>query len=728
MSDQHPTAVSSGRKTPIQTRPELSRARRIVIKLGTQVVVDAEGRPALGRLYGLMEAVAAMAARGCQPVLVSSGAVGLGARRLGIHPRELADKQASAAVGQGELMSLYQDGLGRLGFPAAQVLLTEDDFADPTRHANLKRTLETLLSLGTVPVLNENDTVSTLELERPAEDRTPIFSDNDHLSALVAAHLDADLLVLLSDVTALHTRNPGLDPTAEPILDVPYASQPPVEVQGSNGRGRGGMASKLTAARLAAAQGVPVVMASGLMPQVLERILAGDPVGTLFAPNPDPAAPSHPILADNPVRPLAQAAREASRRLAVTDGATRNHALAALADVLLRKTHRILAANERDLDAAVSHISNSAYQRLRLDEAKLREMAAGVRAVAALPDPLHHVQLRRSLDEGLELTRVSCPLGVLGVVFESRPDALIQISALALKSGNAVLLKGGHEALHSNAALLSAVQEALQAVGLPVAAVQGLEDRASVEALLSLPELVDLVIPRGSNALVKRIQSATRIPVLGHAEGICHMYLDATADPTMAAALVRDAKLQYPSACNAVETVLVHAAAAPRLLPLLAADLRSHQVELRGCAQCQALVPDLAAATAEDWDTEYGEPILAIKVVRDLDEALEHIRHHGSGHTEAIVTEDPAAAARFLAEVDAAGVYHNASTRFADGFRYGFGAEVGISTGRIHARGPVGLEGLLSHRYLLRGQGQRVADYAGPSARPFLHRDLPIES
>ncbi|NTW87325.1 MAG: glutamate-5-semialdehyde dehydrogenase [Holophagaceae bacterium] len=464
------------------------------------------------------------------------------------------------------------------------------------------------------------------------------------------------------------------------------------------------------------------------MPQVLERILAGDPVGTLFAPNPDPAAASHPILADNPVRPLAQAAREASRRLAVTDGPTRNHALLALADVLLRKTHRILAANERDLDAAVSHISNSAYQRLRLDEAKLREMAAGVRAVAALPDPLHRVQLRRALDEGLELTRVSCPLGVLGVVFESRPDALIQISALALKSGNAVLLKGGSEALHSNAALLSAVQEALQAVGLPVAAVQGLEDRASVEALLGLPELVDLVIPRGSNALVKRIQSATRIPVLGHAEGICHMYLDAAADPAMAVALVRDAKLQYPSACNAVETVLVHAAAAPHLLPLLAADLRGRQVELRGCAQCQALVPDLAAATAEDWDTEYGEPILAVKVVRDLDEALEHIRRHGSGHTEAIVTEDAAAAARFLAEVDAAGVYHNASTRFADGFRYGFGAEVGISTGRIHARGPVGLEGLLSHRYLLRGQGQRVADYAGAAARSFLHRDLPIES
>ena len=425
----------------------------------------------------------------------------------------------------------------------------------------------------------------------------------------------------------------------------------------------------------------------------------------------------------NPVRPLAQAAREASRRLAVTDRATRDGLLRALADLLLRETEAILAANRRDLDAA-GDLAPASLQRLCLSEGKLQEMAAGVRAVAALPDPLNRVQLRRLLDDGLELTRVSCPLGVLGVVFESRPDALIQISALALKSGNAVLLKGGREARHSNAALLAVVQAALRAAGQPEAAVQGLEDRASVDALLELSDLVDLVIPRGSKALVRHIQAATRIPVLGHADGICHLYLDAAAEPAMAVALVRDAKLQYPAACNAVETVLIHAEAAPSLLPRLVADLRPRGVALRGCEACRALVPDLNPATEADWDTEYGEPILALKVVADLDEALAHIRAHGSGHTEAIVTEDGAAAARFLAEVDAAGVFHNASTRFADGFRYGFGAEVGISTGRLHARGPVGLEGLLSHRYLLRGSGQRVEDYAGPEAKPFLHRDL----
>jgi glutamate-5-semialdehyde dehydrogenase len=428
------------------------------------------------------------------------------------------------------------------------------------------------------------------------------------------------------------------------------------------------------------------------------------------------------------IQALAQAARNASRQLATTSSDLRVGVLLGLADQLERRASTILTANGRDVAAASNAIEASALQRLKLDDIKLAAMIQGVRSVAALPDPLHRVQLHRELDAGLELTRVSCPLGVLCVIFESRPDALIQISALALKSGNAVLLKGGSEARYSNAVLLDAVQAALRESGLPEASVQGLPDREAVAALLQRPDLVDLVIPRGSNALVQSIQAATRIPVLGHAEGICHMFLDEAADTAMAVALVRDAKLQYPSACNAVETVLIHRQAAARLLPALVADLGPGGVELRGCPACQALLPNLQAATEADWDTEYGAPVLALKVVADLDGALAHIRAHGSGHTEAIVTDNPEVAARFLAEVDAAGVFHNASTRFADGFRYGFGAEVGISTGRIHARGPVGLEGLLSYRYLLRGSGQRVEEYSGPSARPFRHLDLPLGS
>jgi glutamate-5-semialdehyde dehydrogenase len=434
------------------------------------------------------------------------------------------------------------------------------------------------------------------------------------------------------------------------------------------------------------------------------------------------------VLTPIQLQTMALAARGASRLLATTPSELRAMVLTRLAKALESQAPTILAANAEDLRAAQGVIDAASIQRLTLDAAKLAAMARGVRAVAALPDPLHRVQLRRQLDEGLELTRVACPLGVLCVIFEARPDALIQISALALKSGNAVLLKGGSEAAHSNAALLDLVQQALRDSGLPGTAVQGLPDRAAVTALLHRPDLVDLVIPRGSNALVRSIQDSTRIPVLGHSEGICHLYLDAAADTAMAVALVRDAKLQYPSACNAVETVLLHRQAAARLLPALAADLQPRGVELRGCAACVELLPALAKATEVDWDTEYGAPILALKVVADLDGALAHIRRHGSGHTEAIVTGDAEAAARFLAEVDAAGVFHNASTRFADGFRYGFGAEVGISTGRIHARGPVGIEGLLSYRYLLRGSGHRVEDYAGPDPRPFQHLDLDVDS
>jgi glutamate-5-semialdehyde dehydrogenase len=426
---------------------------------------------------------------------------------------------------------------------------------------------------------------------------------------------------------------------------------------------------------------------------------------------------------DQPIRARAQQARNASRRLAATPAAIRNRALARAAELLLEQAEAVLQANAEDC-AQAAGLSEASLSRLKLDPAKLREMARGLEAVAALGDPLGQVRLHRLLDDGLELTQVTCPLGVLGVIFEARPDALLQIGSLAIKSGNAALLKGGSEAARSNQLLAGILRQGLAAAGLPEEVIQLLDSREDVAALLALDDLVDLVIPRGSSALVRHIQANTRIPVLGHAEGICHIYLDAAADPAKAVAVVRDAKLQYPAACNAVETLLVHQDALP-LLALVAEDLRGRGVELRGCPRARAALPWMLPAVAADWDTEYGEPVLAVRVVDGLDQAIAHIHAHGSGHTEAILTEDPGTAARFLAEVDASGVYHNASTRFADGYRYGFGAEVGISTSRIHARGPVGLEGLLSSKYLLRGDGHRVADYTGADPRPFLHRDLP---
>lgn len=422
------------------------------------------------------------------------------------------------------------------------------------------------------------------------------------------------------------------------------------------------------------------------------------------------------------LRTLALVARSASRRLAASDSRTRNLALRATAEILRDQQEALSQANAMDC-MENPELTPPNLQRLKLDEDKLQGLALGLESVASLADPIGRVQMRRLLDDGLELTQVTCPLGVLAVIFEARPDALIQIGSLAIKSGNAVLLKGGREAVHSNRLLAAALRQGLKVAGLPEDAIQLLEDREDVEALLALDDLVDLVIPRGSSALVRYLQARTKIPVLGHAEGICHIYLDASADAAKAVAIVHDAKLQYPAACNAVETLLVHQGAVGPFLAV-AEDLHAHGAELRACPRSRILLPWLAPAGEQDWDTEYGAEILAIKVVDDVAEAIAHINAHGSGHTEAIIAEDPVAAARFLAEVDASGVYHNASTRFADGHRYGFGAEVGISTGRIHARGPVGVAGLLSSKYLLRGNGHRVADYTGPQARAFLHQDL----
>jgi len=424
---------------------------------------------------------------------------------------------------------------------------------------------------------------------------------------------------------------------------------------------------------------------------------------------------------------LAQATRQAAQGLASASTATKNQALEAMAQALEDRQEDILAANQADCQAAqVDRLATPLYQRLKLDRVKLQGAIAGLRDVVRLPDPVGTVQLHRQLDEGLVLKRVTCPLGVLGVIFESRPDAVMQISALAIKSGNGVILKGGREAVQSCSALVAAIKQGLTSAGLDPAVVQLLTTREETQALLALDQYLDLIIPRGSNSLVQFVQNHTRIPVLGHADGICHLYLDRQADLAKAIPIAVDAKAGYPSACNAIETLLVDAAIADTALPSLAAALGQAGVELRGDGAARQIIPDLVPATEADWGTEYGDLILAVKVVDGLAAAIAHINTYGSRHTEAIVTEDGAAAAQFMDQVDAAGVYHNCSTRFADGFRYGFGAEVGISTQKMPPRGPVGLEGLVTYKYQLVGQGQVVATYSGAQAKPFTHQDLPM--
>jgi glutamate-5-semialdehyde dehydrogenase len=422
---------------------------------------------------------------------------------------------------------------------------------------------------------------------------------------------------------------------------------------------------------------------------------------------------------------IAAAARQAQRALGSAPPGLRTAALGRLAELLEEREDALLTANGRDLQAArAAGLTPALLDRLALSPDKLQTLAAGARSLSAQVDPLGRVLRRTELDDGLELTQVTSPLGVLLIIFESRPDAVIQIGSLALRSGNAVLLKGGSEAAHSNAALVACLRDALAAEALPADAVTGIEGREAATELLEQDAFIDLVIPRGSGQLVRTIQRSTRIPVLGHAEGICHTYIDRGADPAMATHLVLDGKCDYPAACNATETLVVHRDFLPQL-GKVAAALTAAGVSLRGDELALPHLPGGELADEQDWRTEYGDLRLAVRTVASLDEAIDHIHRYGSAHTDVIVTEDSAAAARFLAEVDSASVFHNASSRFADGYRYGLGAEVGISTSRIHARGPVGVEGLLTTRWLLRGKGQGAGDY-GTGGRSFRHRSLPV--
>jgi glutamate-5-semialdehyde dehydrogenase len=431
-----------------------------------------------------------------------------------------------------------------------------------------------------------------------------------------------------------------------------------------------------------------------------------------------------PQTLTQPLTVLAHQTREAARHLAVLPTADRNQALEAIALALEAATPVILAANAADCQTALDEgLAKPLYGRLKLDAAKLQGAIAGVRDVARLADPVGIRQIHRELDEGLVLQRITCPLGVVGVIFESRPDALVQIATLAVKSGNGVILKGGREAVRSCEALTQAIHQGLQQAGIDSAVVRLLTTREETLELLHLEQDVDLIIPRGSNSFVRFVQDNTRIPVLGHAEGICHLYVDRSAKIDDAIAIALDSKTQYPSACNAIETLLVHEAIVPEFLPKVAAVLQSAEVELRGDERSREFI-NIKPATAEDWETEYSDLILSIKVVNDLEDAIAHINQYGSRHTEAIVTEDNQAAALFTAQVDAAGVFHNCSTRFSDGFRYGFGAEVGISTQKMPPRGPVGLEGLVTYKYQVTGKGHVVSSYSGETGKAFTHQDL----
>ncbi|MGN0353795.1 MAG: glutamate-5-semialdehyde dehydrogenase [Muricoprocola sp.] len=413
----------------------------------------------------------------------------------------------------------------------------------------------------------------------------------------------------------------------------------------------------------------------------------------------------------------------ASPKLAGSDSALRNQALQAVVEALLEKKEEIFAENRADMEQAKKDgVSEPVIKRLKFDEGKMKDVTAGIRDLIQMPDPLFRTELARELDEGLRLYRETCPIGVIGVIFEARPDALVQISALCIKSGNCVILKGGSEALRSNRILFQTIYDAVRKAGLPENCMMLLEARSEISELLNCHESVDLLIPRGSNAFVQYIMNNTKIPVMGHADGICHIYVDKDADVAKAVPVILDAKTQYVSACNTVETLLVHKEIAPQLMAVLAPALKEKNVELRGTKKIQEYA-DCVPATEEDDCKEYLDYIISAKTVENVQEAVDHINKYGSHHTDCILTENAETAEYFMRMVDSAGVYQNCSTRFADGYRYGFGAEVGISTGKLHARGPVGLEGLVSYKYKLFGDGHIVGDYA-QGRKSFHFKDL----
>mmetsp|Transcript_29316 Transcript_29316/g.70739 ORF Transcript_29316/g.70739 Transcript_29316/m.70739 type:complete len:789 (-) Transcript_29316:128-2494(-) len=783
-----------------ESRKSLRNARRVLIKAGTSVVSNENGSPSLTRLGAICEQVAALHRRGIEVIIVSSGATGMGKRLMRKHgrmtmtmkevtsfgenldkigegkPRSLSGEMmkrdsfarivnsnerphtlherkktydsACAAAGQFEMMNLYNALFSQMEISAAQVLLTEGDFRDDGHLNNLHYSIERLLSVGIIPIINENDAVSSNRGYTEGD----LFSDNDSLAALCARSFACDLLVLLTDVDGVFDR----PPTEKGAKLLPFYSQTQsVGIGEKSKHGRGGMDSKISAAQSAVKPGSEChacIVLSGADLNAIRSVTSEeyDPAigskGTLFA-TPGSELESQALKeieasqavstesVSDVAHQMATSARDEARKLQTLPHTERKAILYAVADALEAEKETLLAANKIDLiNAEKDGTALPLVRRLKLTDAKLATLSSGIRQIANQPDPLGVVKAKRELADGLILSQITVPIGVLMIIFESRPDSMPQISALALASGNGLLLKGGKEAAYSNEAIHKVIGDAVEKgsggkIKRDIIAL--VTSRGQVADMLKLDDVVDLVIPRGSNALVAYIKANTRIPVLGHADGVCHVYVDKSAkDSSLASKLIIDAKTDYPSACNAMETLLLHrdtmlSTSAGNVAMSVLMSLRAAGVKCLGGPK--AMKAGLCDIEAKEMKCEYGDLTCMVEIVENMNEAIDHIHKYGSGHTEAIVcAEDSEAGEDFLKRVDAACVFKNASTRFADGYRFGLGAEVGISTGRIHARGPVGVEGLLTVKWQLRSTGVNcAAEYGGDNPeKVYTHKDL----
>ncbi|PVD29945.1 hypothetical protein C0Q70_09206 [Pomacea canaliculata] len=704
--------------TALIMRSDLAKVKRVVVKLGSAVITrEDECGLALGRLASIVEQVAELQAQGREMLMVTSGAVAFGKQKLrqeaamsmsmrqsllsadksGMRPPTL-EPRACAAAGQSGLMSMYDAMFQQYGLKTAQVLVTKPDFQNEFTRRNLRSTLAELCKLKIIPIINANDAVAPPP--EPDKDLAGVISvkDNDSLAARLAVEVGAELLIIMSDVNGLYTAPPGMPDSRLLHSFCPMSPEDSKIIIGDKSRvGLGGMDSKVKAATWALKNGTSVVICNGCEEKAVVNIVKGKKVGTFFTMAP---------MQGTPVEVQARLAREGSRQLQALTGEHRSAIVNRLADLLIEKKADILAANQQDINQAYNQgMSQHMMARLYLSEQKLQTLATGLRQIAkSSQNAVGRVLKRTVMAENLHLEQISVPIGVLLVIFESRPDALPQVAALSICSGNGLLLKGGTEASNSNKLLHTLVQESISPFVSPdtVALVSRREDIAD---LLQMSDYIDLVIPRGSAQLVQKIQEASHnIPVL-----------------------VIDSKCDYPAACNAMETLLIHKKHREGpLFDRICEKLRTEGVDIHaGPRLCRMLRfgPSLAASMR----TEYGGLECAVEVVDDVDDAIRHINKHSSGHTDAIVTNDVENAEKFLKLVDSACVFRNASTRFSDGYRFGLGAEVGISTSRIHARGPVGIEGLLTTKWVLKGAGQINRDFTDGHLE-YLHQHLPVSA
>ncbi|KAM8730351.1 delta-1-pyrroline-5-carboxylate synthase isoform 2-T2 [Acanthopagrus schlegelii] len=741
------TQVPQGRAhgSSFAHRSELRQAKRIVVKLGSAVVTRGdECGLALGRLASIVEQVAMLQNQGREMMIVTSGAVAFGKQRLrheillsqsvrqALHSghNQLKDMslpvleaRACAAAGQSGLMALYEAMFTQYSTCTAQVLVTNLDFHDDEKRQNLNSTLQELLRMNIVPIINTNDAV--VPPPEPNSDLQGVISikDNDSLAARLAVEMKADLLIALSDVEGLYDSPPGTDDAK--FIDIFYPGDQQSITYGTKSRvGIGGMEAKVKAALWALQGGTSVVIANGTHPKVtghvITDIVEGKKVGTFFSEI-KPAGPT--------VEQQTEMARNTGRTLASLHPDQRSEIICHLAELLTERKEEILAANKMDMDQAANAglLPPAMLKRLSLSPAKLNSLAIGLRQIAvAAQDSVGRVLQRTRVAHNLELEQITVPIGVLLVIFEARPDCLPQVSALAIASGNALLLKGGKEAANTNRVLHQLTQEALSMHGVKEA-VQLVSTREEVEDLCRLDKMIDLIIPRGSSQLVRDIQRAAKgIPVLGHSEGICHVYVDTEASVDKVIKIVRDSKCDYPAACNAMETLLIHRdILRTPLFDQIIDMLRTEKVKIHAGPRFASYLT-FSPSEAKSLRTEYGDLECCMEVVDSMEEAVEHIHKYGSSHTDVIITENEDTAEQFLQQLDSACVFWNASSRFADGYRFGLGAEVGISTARIHARGPVGLEGLLTTKWVLRGDGHTAADFSEQGTMKYLHENLPV--